>query len=194
MLAASGRGAARRREILFKSRGSRWGPQVVMSSKSFDSAMPAHLVKLSGSAQTDGAFASWGSKELTELSAAFGSQRCRPCSTLRIRRTEEPRRIGAGSCLGVSLDGYRACMSGEVIQVPGIALQMATGLIQAQRSLTRVVTGFFRRRALWLTASGVVHVARETPQQLREINRVGLPIILSLYNSEKTGPTNDLWP
>jgi len=48
----------------------------------------------------------------------------------------------------VAQDGYRACMSGEVIRVPGIALQMATGLIQAQRSLTRVVTGFFGRRAL----------------------------------------------
>jgi short-subunit dehydrogenase len=48
----------------------------------------------------------------------------------------------------VAQDGYRACMSGEVIRVPGIALQMATGLIQAQRSLTRVVTGFLGRRAL----------------------------------------------
>ena len=48
----------------------------------------------------------------------------------------------------VAQDGYRACMSGEVIRVPGIALQIATGLIQAQRSLTRVVTGFFGRRAL----------------------------------------------
>jgi uncharacterized protein len=48
----------------------------------------------------------------------------------------------------VAQDGYRACMSGEVIRVPGIALQMATGLTQAQRSLTRVVTGFFGRRAL----------------------------------------------
>src|SRR3954454_24043493 len=48
----------------------------------------------------------------------------------------------------VAQDGYRACMSGEMIRVPGIALQMATGLIQAQRSLTRVVTGFFGRRAL----------------------------------------------
>ena len=48
----------------------------------------------------------------------------------------------------VAQDGYRACMSGEVIRVPGIGLQMATGLIQAQRSLTRLVTGFLGRRAL----------------------------------------------
>jgi hypothetical protein len=44
--------------------------------------------------------------------------------------------------------GYRACMSSDVIRVPGLALQMATGLIQAQRSITRTLTGLLGRRAL----------------------------------------------
>jgi len=44
--------------------------------------------------------------------------------------------------------GYRACMSGDVIRVPGLALQMATGLIQARRSITRTLTGLLGRRAL----------------------------------------------
>jgi uncharacterized protein len=48
----------------------------------------------------------------------------------------------------VAREGYRACMSGEVIRVPGLALQMATGLIQAQRSITRTLTGLLGRRAL----------------------------------------------
>ncbi len=48
----------------------------------------------------------------------------------------------------VAQDGYRACMSGDVIRVPGLALQMATGLIQAQRSITRTLTGLLGRRAL----------------------------------------------
>ena len=48
----------------------------------------------------------------------------------------------------VASEGYRACMSGEVIRVPGLALQMATGLIQAQRSITRTLTGLLGRRAL----------------------------------------------
>jgi short-subunit dehydrogenase len=48
----------------------------------------------------------------------------------------------------VAREGYRACMSGEVIRVPGLALQMATGLIQAQRSITRTFTGLLGRRAL----------------------------------------------
>jgi short-subunit dehydrogenase len=48
----------------------------------------------------------------------------------------------------VAREGYRACMSGEVIRVPGIALQMATGFIQAQRSITRTLTGLLGRRAL----------------------------------------------
>jgi len=38
--------------------------------------------------------------------------------------------------------------SGEMIRVPGLALQMATGLIQAQRSITRTLTGLLGRRAL----------------------------------------------
>jgi short-subunit dehydrogenase len=48
----------------------------------------------------------------------------------------------------VADEGYRACMSGDVIRVPGLALQMATGLIQAQRSITRTLTGLLGRRAL----------------------------------------------
>jgi uncharacterized protein len=48
----------------------------------------------------------------------------------------------------VAREGYRACMSGEVIRVPGVALQMATGFIQAQRSITRTLTGLLGRRAL----------------------------------------------
>ena len=48
----------------------------------------------------------------------------------------------------VAREGYRACMSGEMIRVPGLALQMATGLIQAQRSITRTLTGLLGRRAL----------------------------------------------
>jgi uncharacterized protein len=48
----------------------------------------------------------------------------------------------------VAREGYRACMNGEVIRVPGLALQMATGLIQAQRSITRTLTGLLGRRAL----------------------------------------------
>jgi short-subunit dehydrogenase len=48
----------------------------------------------------------------------------------------------------VAREGYRACMSGDVIRVPGLALQMATGLIQAQRSITRTLTGLLGRRAL----------------------------------------------
>jgi len=48
----------------------------------------------------------------------------------------------------VAHDGYRACMNGDVIRVPGLALQLATGLIQAQRSITRTLTGFLGRRAL----------------------------------------------
>ena len=48
----------------------------------------------------------------------------------------------------VAREGYRACMSGEVIRVPGLALQMATGFIQAQRSITRTLTGLLGRRAL----------------------------------------------
>jgi hypothetical protein len=38
----------------------------------------------------------------------------------------------------VAREGYRACMSGEVIRVRGL---VATGLIQAQRSITRTLTG-----------------------------------------------------
>jgi hypothetical protein len=49
---------------------------------------------------------------------------------------------------GFGSEGEYARAYWEVIRVPGIALQLATGLIQAQRSLTRVVTGFFGRRAL----------------------------------------------
>jgi short-subunit dehydrogenase len=48
----------------------------------------------------------------------------------------------------VAREGYRACMSGDVIRVPGLALQMATGFIQAQRSITRMLTGLLGRRAL----------------------------------------------
>jgi short-subunit dehydrogenase len=48
----------------------------------------------------------------------------------------------------VAREGYRACMSGEVIRVPGLALQMATGSIQAERSITRSLTGLLGRRAL----------------------------------------------
>jgi short-subunit dehydrogenase len=48
----------------------------------------------------------------------------------------------------VAREGYRACMNGDVIRVPGLALQMATGLIQAQRSITRTLTGLLGRRAL----------------------------------------------
>ena len=48
----------------------------------------------------------------------------------------------------VAREGYRACMSGEVIRVPGVALQMATGWIQAQRSVMRTFTGLIGRRAL----------------------------------------------
>jgi short-subunit dehydrogenase len=48
----------------------------------------------------------------------------------------------------VAREGYRACMNGEVIRVPGLALQMATGFIQAQRSITRTLTGLLGRRAL----------------------------------------------
>jgi hypothetical protein len=48
----------------------------------------------------------------------------------------------------VARDGYRACMSGEVIRVPGLALQVATGWIQAQRSIMRTFTGLIGRRAL----------------------------------------------
>jgi len=48
----------------------------------------------------------------------------------------------------VAREGFRACMSGDVIRVPGLALQMATGLIQAQRSITRTLTGLLGRRAL----------------------------------------------
>jgi short-subunit dehydrogenase len=48
----------------------------------------------------------------------------------------------------VAREGYRACMNGDVIRVPGLALQMATGLLQAQRSITRTLTGLLGRRAL----------------------------------------------
>jgi short-subunit dehydrogenase len=48
----------------------------------------------------------------------------------------------------VAREGYRACMNGDVIGVPGLALQMATGLVRAQRSITRTLTGFIGRRAL----------------------------------------------
>ena len=48
----------------------------------------------------------------------------------------------------VAREGYRACMNGDVIRVPGLALQMATGFIQAQRSITRTLTGLLGRRAI----------------------------------------------
>lgn len=48
----------------------------------------------------------------------------------------------------VAAEGYRACMDGQVVRVPGTALSLATGLIQAQRSITRTITGLFGRQAL----------------------------------------------
>lgn len=48
----------------------------------------------------------------------------------------------------VAQEGYRACMEGQVVRVPGTALSLATGLIQAQRNVVRTVTGLFGRRAM----------------------------------------------
>lgn len=48
----------------------------------------------------------------------------------------------------VAQEGYKACMEGQTVRVPGMALSMATGLIQAQRSVVRTVTGLFGRQAM----------------------------------------------
>lgn len=50
----------------------------------------------------------------------------------------------------VAQQGYDACMSGRVIQVPGIANQLTTAWVQAQpRWLVRSVGGFFSRQMDW---------------------------------------------
>lgn len=48
----------------------------------------------------------------------------------------------------VAREGYQACMAGEVIRVPGAAMRLVTGWIQAQRDLVRTLTGAMTRRTL----------------------------------------------
>jgi short-subunit dehydrogenase len=48
----------------------------------------------------------------------------------------------------VAREGYRACINGDVIRVPGIALQAATSWIQAQRNMMRAFAGMLGRQAL----------------------------------------------